>query len=78
MFTSPEDPFTALPRLRSRESRSQGLLKGYYRMAGNQVRFSYVDYRPPTKLREGNVFTGVCHSVHGGRRHTSFCFLSAI
>ena len=24
-------------------------------------------YRPPTKLREGNVFTGVCHSVHGGR-----------
>ena len=21
-------------------------------------------YRPPTKLREGNVFTGVCHSVH--------------
>ena len=26
-----------------------------------------VYYRPPTKLREGNVFTGVCHSVHGGR-----------
>ena len=23
-------------------------------------------YRPPTKLWEGNVFTGVCHSVHGG------------
>ena len=23
-------------------------------------------YRPPTKLREGNAFTGVCHSVHGG------------
>ena len=22
-------------------------------------------FRPPTKLREGNVFTGVCHSVHG-------------
>ena len=22
-------------------------------------------YRPPTKLREGNVFTGVCHSVQG-------------
>ena len=21
-------------------------------------------YRPSTKLREGNVFTGVCHSVH--------------
>ena len=27
----------------------------------NQVSF----YRPPTKLREGNVFTGVCHSVRG-------------
>ena len=24
------------------------------------------NYRPPTKLREGNVFTGVCHSAHGG------------
>ena len=23
-------------------------------------------YRPPAKLREGNVFTSVCHSVHGG------------
>ena len=44
MFTSPEDPFTALPRLRSRESRSQGLLKGYYRMAGNQVSSSLVDF----------------------------------
>ena len=22
-------------------------------------------YRPQMKLREGNVFTGVCHSVHG-------------
>ena len=24
-------------------------------------------YRPQTKLREGNVFTCVCDSVHGGR-----------
>ena len=24
-------------------------------------------YSPPAKLWEGNVFTGVCHSVHGGR-----------
>ena len=24
-------------------------------------------YRPSTKLRECNVFTGVCHSVHRGR-----------
>ena len=23
-------------------------------------------YRPQTKLREGNVFTGVCDPVHGG------------
>ena len=23
-------------------------------------------YCPPTKLGEGNVFTGVCHSVHRG------------
>ena len=38
MFTSPEDPYAALPRLRTRDSKSQGLLKGYYRMAGNQVK----------------------------------------
>ena len=25
------------------------------------------DYRPQTKLREGNVFKPVCHSVHRGR-----------
>ena len=25
------------------------------------------DYRPQKKLREGNVFTSVCHSVHSGR-----------
>ena len=23
-------------------------------------------YRPQTKLREGNIFTGVCDSVYGG------------
>ena len=28
-------------------------------------------YRPPTKLREGKVFTGVCHSVGGGGRGLS-------
>ena len=22
------------------------------------------DYRPPMKLREGNVFTGIYHSIH--------------
>ena len=26
----------------------------------------FVFYCPPTKLREGNVFTGICHSVQGG------------
>ena len=29
------------------------------------LKFDYF-YRPQTKLREGNVFTGVCDSVHGG------------
>ena len=24
-------------------------------------------YRPPTKFWEGSVFTGVCHSVQGGK-----------
>ena len=26
--------------------------------------FNKISYHPPTKLREGNVFTGVCLSVH--------------
>ena len=30
-----------------------------------QTESPYV-YRPPTKLREGNVFSRVCLSVHGG------------
>ena len=30
-------------------------------------RLNNTRYRPPTKLREANVFTGVCHSVHSGR-----------
>ena len=29
-------------------------------------------YRLQTKLREGNVFTGMCHSVHGGRYSRTF------
>ena len=28
--------------------------------------------RPPTKLREGNVFTGVCHSVQGVGPHLEY------
>ena len=31
--------------------------------------FYYLFYRPPTKLWEGNIFTGVCHSVGGGGPH---------
>ena len=27
---------------------------------------SLLNYRPQTKVREGNVFTPVCHSVHRG------------
>ena len=29
-------------------------------------------YRPPTKLREGNVFTGVCRLCTGGDRAVPF------
>ena len=32
---------------------------------GGPIRAVVYD-RPPTKLQEGNVFTGVCHSVQGG------------
>ena len=28
------------------------------------------NYHPQTKLREGNVFTPVCHSVHRGKVYT--------
>ena len=35
-------------------------------LAGGALSFHQNIYRPPTKLREGNVFTGVCHSVGGG------------
>ncbi len=37
MFTSPEDPLAAIGRLKKRDTRSEGLMHGYYRMAGNQV-----------------------------------------
>ena len=30
----------------------------------------YNFYRPPTKLGEGIIFTGICHSVQGGARGT--------
>ena len=31
-----------------------------------ELDLAQVFYRPQTKLREGNVFTGVCDSVHRG------------
>ena len=36
-------------------------------MSGIIIRVLIAIYRPPTKLREGNVFSCVCLSVHGGR-----------
>ena len=33
------------------------------------LRSCLLDYRPQTKLRKDNVFTRVCHSVHGGGVH---------
>ena len=33
---------------------------------GARTNFEYHYYHPQTKLREGNVFTHVCDSVHGG------------
>ena len=32
-------------------------------------------YRPQTKLRKGNVFTPVCHSVHRGRAWQGACMV---
>lgn len=37
MMTSPEDPLITLPRLKSRSSKVPGMLRGYYRLAGNKV-----------------------------------------
>ena len=34
------------------------------------LKMSFSCYRQPTKLWEGNVFTGVCHSVHRGWGNT--------
>ena len=54
-------------------SYGRGLFKSVHRNAGfglcNSIKhyeeYLYF-YRPQTKLREGNVFTGVCDSVHRG------------
>ena len=36
---------------------------------------SFNFYRSPIKLREGNVFADVCHSVHNGGRAITQCVL---
>lgn len=51
MLTTPDDPLTALPNLRTRGSVIQGLLTGYYKLAGDRVnlvlkRKQVVDYLP--------------------------------
>ena len=43
------------------------LFPQYKTISGPQKRHIFYFYKPPTKLREGNVFTDVCHSVHWGR-----------
>lgn len=37
MMCSPDEPVVVLPKLRSAASRSQGLMKGYYKMSGTKV-----------------------------------------
>jgi len=37
MLTTPEDPYIVLSKLRTRTSRVQGILHGYYRVTGDQV-----------------------------------------
>ena len=37
------------------------------------LQFDLHYYRPPTKLLESNVFTGVCHSVHRGVCNVTSC-----
>lgn len=37
MMSSSEDPFSTLSKLRSRQSKEQGLLRGRYRMAGDRI-----------------------------------------
>jgi F-box protein 9 len=37
MLTSPDYPYTMVPKLRSRNGRVQGMLYGYYKMAGDRV-----------------------------------------
>lgn len=55
MLTTPDDPLSALPKLRTRASAVQGLLTGYYKLAGDRVslvlkRKQVADY-PPTMYR---------------------------
>ena len=41
------------------------LLRDRFPCNFSSIRWNYF-YRPPTKLWKGNIFTGVCHSVHIG------------
>ncbi|KAK2160210.1 hypothetical protein LSH36_138g09025 [Paralvinella palmiformis] len=37
MLTSPDNPYTALPKLRHRSTKCQGILHGYYKVCGDQI-----------------------------------------
>lgn len=37
MLTTPDNPYTAIPNLRSRASAVQGLMIGYYKLLGDRV-----------------------------------------
>ena len=39
MMTSPDNPYIALPKLRQRTAKCQGILHGYYKLCGDQVCF---------------------------------------
>lgn len=49
MLTTPDDPLSALPKLRTRASAVQGLLTGYYKLAGDRVTtvFKFEDFLAP-------------------------------
>ena len=61
-----------LPRIRT----SHGLCVRYWCEETNRclvlllMKFDFFSYRPPTKLWEGNVFSHVCLSIHGGSHVT--------
>ena len=48
-------------------------LQGSIRIKQIMQNLNFNFYHPPTKLREGNVFTPVCHSVHKGVYDITSC-----